>query len=224
MKQIKYMVIWGISVVCAALALTMNYTLPDMNINEVQNEIFTNLKLSMPENLFLVSVLTILIYVACKKVYTIKSSIAFRILCGMLSIICVMCYSLSIDDSLSTIYDTKGQIVKSLIMVTGIYFWFYVSGKLLYQILRNEADKEEKIYINNKSVWIKNMSLFMLLWIPHIVLAYPATMDTDTWAQVEMFYGCRTFTDHFTTTHTWFLGVITLIGKFFHNGNIGLFI
>lgn len=94
----------------------------------------------------------------------------------------------------------------------------------MYQILRNEADKEEKIYINNKSVWIKNMSLFMLLWIPHIVLAYPATMDTDTWAQVEMFYGCRTFTDHFTTTHTWFLGVITLIGKFFHNGNIGPFI
>lgn len=224
MKQIKYMIIWGISAMCAALALTMNYALPDMKINEVQNEIFTNLKLSMPENLFLVSVLTILFYVVCQNIYTINTSISFRILCLFLSVICVMSYSLSIDDSLSTIYHTKGQIVKSLIMVIGMNFGFYISGKWLYQIIKNEADKVEEGYTNNKSVWIKDMSLILLLWIPHIVLAYPATMDTDTWAQVEMFYGCRTFTDHFTTTHTWLLGIITLIGKFLHNGNIGLFI
>lgn len=224
MKSIGYMLFYSISVVCAALALTMNYAIPDMNINEFQYEVFTNLKLSMPENLFLVSVLVILIYVACRSIYVIKSCKAFRILCFFLSIMCVGCYSFSIDDSLRTVYSTKGQIVKSFIMVVGIYFLFHVSGKLLFRVLRNEADKVEMAYTNNRIVLIKDMGVFLLLWLPHIVLAYPATMDTDTWAQVEMFYGCRTFTDHFTTIHTWLLGMVTLIGRFFHNGNIGLFI
>lgn len=55
-------------------------------------------------------------------------------------------------------------------------------------------------------------------------MAYPASLISDVWGQLAMFYGRKTFTTHHPPFHTWLIGMAVKFGGKIGNVNIGLFL
>ncbi len=66
--------------------------------------------------------------------------------------------------------------------------------------------------------------LLLLCWTPHLILAYPASIVPDAWAQLKMFWRQRIFTAHHPPFHTWLIGMSTVLGRYLGNVNIGVFL
>ena len=62
------------------------------------------------------------------------------------------------------------------------------------------------------------------LWIPHLVIAYPASIISDAWSQLSMFYGRKIFTSHHPPFHTLVIGMAVKMGEKMGSANMGLFL
>ena len=63
----------------------------------------------------------------------------------------------------------------------------------------------------------------LLLWLPHLIIAYPGYICYDAWNQITQFFGRTTFTSHHPPAHTIFIGVFTQLGLMLGNANMGLY-
>lgn len=234
MKNIKVILFQVFVAVMITLSLTMNFMLPDYtDVNlEISNEILENLKLSLSQDVFKVSIIFLMIIFLSIKVeeminkeISIVSCKGFYIICMFIAVMWGMSRSYIIDNSLGSIIASKGQMVKTVINFVGDSCLLVLIGKILYAIInKGDIGKITSKYNDKEFSPIKIFIFLITMWIPHLILAYPASIISDAWAQINMFYGGKQFTSHHPPFHTWLIGITMELGQLFGNGNRGLFL
>lgn len=127
---------------------------------------------------------------------------------------------LKLEESLCPLYESGGQIAKTLFLFTIYTILFYYAITFLYNYL-NRLNPEERA---GRFSYPQKAALLGLIWLPHIIAAYPASIPPDTETQLIQFMGYEPFTAHHPPVHTCLIGICTQLGGWlFHSYNIGLF-
>lgn len=226
--QEKHVFSWIMSIL-SALALGMSMDVPDFDYNTLGTltEIMTNFIMSIGDKYFQISILAIMFWLVDVRIRNkVRKTKIMVSVCCLLSLLWVMGSGFKIDNSLIPLYLTAGQRVKTVIEFLGIanFLWMFAAGLSVF--LEYLSNKSHENVVAQKEVkrWRKSVLLILFLWIPHIALAYPASMCNDAWIQLSQFWRIIPFSDHHTTTHTWLVGMFSKLGAIFSNGNLGLFI
>lgn len=147
-------------------------------------------------------------FFAFYKKYYFKSKFkkSACILSVFTSIYLVLGYSYYKTNTWNIFFISKFQFFKSLIVITGYYFIFYILIKLLYEYLDTLGQKDKnkikndnvnnkklkKIYntIFEKHAFILPLLIILVSWLPYLVAFYPGvTTGGDTGSQLYMYYG-----------------------------------
>ena len=127
---------------------------------------------------------------------------------------------LKLEESLCPLYESGSQIAKTLFLFTIYTILFYYAITFLYNYL-NRLNPEERA---GRFSYPQKAALLGLIWLPHIIAAYPASIPPDTETQLIQFMGYEPFTAHHPPVHTCLIGICTQLGGWlFHSYNIGLF-
>ena len=124
-------------------------------------------------------------------------------------------------ESLCPLYESAGQIVKTCILFVLYTLLFYYGITLFYYYLNGLRSREGKKCLS----YPKKALILALVWLPHVLVAYPASIPPDTEAQLMQFMGYEPFTAHHPPAHTYLAGICTQLGKeLLGSYNAGIFL
>lgn len=123
------------------------------------------------------------------------------------------------------------QIIISLICFIGYFIFFYAVIDYIFAYLEKEdistiSQSSGKIctYIFElHPMWMCGLIVFFA-WLPIIILFYPGSVTYDSMAQLQMFFGERTMSNHWPIFSTLVIGFCLKIGRFILSDNLGIFI
>ena len=215
------------------LALTMKFSVLDYSNIDLcqQNEVLENIKQSLDSDILKVTLIfcaLILLQVKIDRIdknrVTIRKNKILYVTSSLIGFVWLSSKSFLIDNTLVNIYITKGQIVKSIIYYFGSVYLLILINKCLFMLADSGYGKFLRCdYKKNESI-LKYFLFFLVAWMPHLIMAYPASLISDVWGQLKMFYGLKTFTSHHPPFHTCLVGIATIFGKMIGNTNLGLFL
>lgn len=161
-----------------------------------------------------------------------KKTIFCIVLSIIFSTITLISKSYLIDDTLTNLYITSAQIVKTFIMFFGHYFMYYAIIKKLINIELNSINfKKKTTFIEkqlNKRPALTAIVIIFLLWLPVIIIAMPGISTGDTLDELAQFFHLDSswsvesinlinediyINMHHPVLHTVTMGAIFLIGK-----------
>ena len=217
-----------------ALSLTLEFKIPEYTGLDftVSREFIVNIEKSLIVDPFKSTLLFGMIFIWSIKIELMNSNkiniIRYKLyyfICMVLGFVWLSAKSYLINNSLVNIYATTGQVVKSSIYYVGTVYFLILVGKTVF-LLADSASliTNYQVYTNIKNLRCKTFLFFFIIWLPHIIMAYPASLISDVWGQLAMFYGRKTFTTHHPPFHTWLIGMAVKFGGKIGNVNIGLFL
>ena len=153
------------------------------------------------------------------------------------------------NDSLSSLWTPKFNIVKTIIVVLGFYFLYLALVRVVFQVLDNSKNIQtffdntivfsgqnifSKLFILVKTqlyplyhshpfvfMWI----LIVITWLPHLICRYPGALSDDNWAQLNQYFGQTQLATNQPIIHTMTVGILVEFGlKILGSANVGLFI
>lgn len=218
------------------LALTMEFAMPDyVDVDfAVSAEWLVNLEKSLTVDAFRSTIVFILIFGVSKIIEHLNNDrikySAYKMLyltCFIIGLVWLMAKSFVINNSLTNLYETTGQIVKSIIYYIGTVNLLIFIGKAVFIFADREGSKplyDMSLNKGMKRTGYKTFLFLMVFWIPHLIMAYPASIISDAWSQLSMYYGRKTFTAHHPPFHTWVIGMAVRLGETMGSANMGLFL
>lgn len=217
-----------------ALSLTLEFKIPEYTGLDftVSREFIVNIEKSLIVDPFKSTLLFGMIFIWSIKIELMNSNkiniIRYKLyyfICMVLGFVWLSAKSYLINNSLVNIYATTGQVVKSSIYYVGTVYFLILVGKTVF-LLADSASliTNYQVYTNIKNLRCRTFLFFFIIWLPHIIMAYPASLISDVWGQLAMFYGRKTFTTHHPPFHTWLIGMAVKFGGKIGNVNIGLFL
>lgn len=133
----------------------------------------------------------------------------------------------------------SNNIGMSLTAIIGYVTFYFIIIQLIYRginTIREKYNQNIEIdsncknrilnFIFNKHSFLMPFIIILLLWLPHIIVQFPATMAWDSDAEIAKFMGVsgEIFSSHYPPVHIWLLGkIITTSEKLFNNTNPGFF-
>ena len=132
------------------------------------------------------------------------------------------------NDSLSSIWSPKFNIVKTLILLVGVYYLYLSFVRITFSIFENK-DRIKSPSISF-SFYHSHPFLFMwifisLMWLPHLILRYPGALSEDNYDQLNQFFGFMPMRTNQPVIHTVTVGAFVNFGlKVLGSANVGLFI
>jgi len=136
-------------------------------------------------------------------------------------------------DSLKVLVSPLFNLLKAFIIFFGFYYLFKLFIRLVVYLMNN-SDKVFVIktdrFLRIRSFYHKHpfWSVFLViygLWIPHLILRYPAALGSDDWNQLQFYFGQLPYSSWQPIFHTWLIGSFTNMGiTLFNSANAGLFI
>ncbi len=222
--------------VMMTLSLTMEFAVPDYaNVDiTVNSELIANLVSSLPSESFKTTVvfafiLWFLIWTEQMNTHKIKwnNRKLFYVLCMAVGFVWLVAKSFEIDNSMSNLFETRGQIVKSIIYYIGSVSLLALIGKFIFFSVECSDSKFQVCKYSDVEIRRGKYGTFiflMIMWLPHLIMAYPASMISDAWGQLRMFYGEQAFTSHHPPFHTWLIGMAVQLGRKMGSANMGLFL
>lgn len=218
----------------SAMAFSMQITYPKLGKDlGVFYEIFRNLQYSMSGKAAIITFSffgIFLIGIEIEKRLT-KRKCMVSIVSFFVALLWLMAAYFRVDAKLSQIYLSMGQIIKNIIYVIGMTYFitllFYGFEWLLdYSVHQDLVDQAGDLHGKiNKHPFISRLLLFLVIWLPHIVLCYPGYMCYDSWAQLSQAWKLRSFTAHHPPVITLLIGLCSRLGVYvFGSGNIGLYL
>ena len=221
-----------------ALALTMDMRMP--NLSRVQQasalgEIIWNFARSIESHSILGSVLWVLLYVG----YSInrkanKYDIIFLPVNLFISSIWLLSEGFRIDNTVRFLFASPGQVLKSFIYIVGVTYGLTELTQLFWKLLGRDISVEEIsfhrgwikscLFFLKKHVFLSTFLILMILWLPHIIISFPAYVCYDAWEQLAQYYGLRPFSAHHPPIMTLIMGSFVQFGRLLLNANLGLFL
>lgn len=147
----------------------------------------------------------------------------------VISIVWLMGEGFRINDTLSMLHSTTGQMVKSVLYLAGITWFLTQLGILLDIFLSSKYDfrwtsKGKLADFYHRHPFRCSYIALILFWSPQIILSYPGNMCSDAWNQMLQFFGHQKFSSHHPPVHTWLMGMLERAGLAVGSGNLGLYL
>ena len=222
--------------IMTTLSLTMEFGIPDFtNVDLTVNmELLANIRKSFPTDSFQTTIIFVLVLWFSIRIDQVNENKikfntckVFYVLCMAIGVVWLMAKSFEINNGLSNIYETNGQVIKSVIYYIGTVNLLILLGKIIFIFADCSEPKFQLCEYSDMEISRSKYGTFtflMLMWLPHLIVAYPGSMISDAWTQLKMFYGMQTFTAHHPPFHTWLIGMAVQFGKKMGSANIGLFL
>lgn len=218
--------------IATALTFVLDIRLPnyeDIDISSL-NEFIHNFSRSLSRSIMestLVIVAIVFVLYKIDKLSTMPKKIGIYVLSSLISVLWTMSKSFCMwDDNLEVLFCSNGQIIKTIIFLIGYFYLFLTICKAFYTFVQSKwcnMIKQDSINLKLKD-GVKTFALILMCWIPHLIVAYPATVVIDAWVQLGQFYGKREFTGHHPVFHTWLIGIVMELGVKLKNGNVVFFL
>lgn len=167
-----------------------------------------------------------------------EEKILFPVVSGFIALIWLMAEGFRVDDTLLTLYASLGQKVKSWIYFIGISYGLNQLTYFLYVALEEQKPKLTKrigapakrkswqsqiVKVYREHTVLVSFVAIFLLWLPHLILAYPANLGFDDEYQLAQFFGICNYTSHHPIVSTLVAGEVVKLGSHI-SGNFGLFL
>lgn len=162
--------------------------------------------------------------------------LAFPIVSGFIAVVWLMAEGFRVDDTLWTLYASYVQIAKSIIYFVGITYGLNQITYFLYGALEKSGTKNlegapadqrawhsQIVRAYRKHTFLVSFGAVFALWLPHLILAYPAYFCRDAYNQLAQFFGLLDYSNHHPVASTLFMGGLVKAGSLI-SGNFGLFL
>lgn len=159
----------------------------------------------------------------------------FPLVSAFIALIWLMAESFRVDNSLWTLHATPGQTVKSFIYFTGITYGINQMTWFLFNALdRSGENAGAGVPVRRRTrrsriadAYRKHPLLFsfgavFILWLPHLILAYPANLCWDAYEQLSQVLGLQHYGTHHPLACTLIVGGLVRAGSLISD-NFGLF-
>nr|MCR5793438.1 DUF6020 family protein [Lachnospiraceae bacterium] len=200
------------------------------------------------------------IYLLCYYAFRVGNktlSHMSRILSAVLSFFYVVGYSFNLQDNWELAFGNHSYFVRALIAYAGYWVLFYAVLVALYHVLHTadlnkiSAWLEEKLSFfspeettgllkskKNIQIFCALTGVFVLLWLPYLIIYYPGTTSGDTYDMLFQTYGVETWSatisklidpnvmvnNHHPVLHTWIFRLFIELGqRITGNENNGVF-
>lgn len=136
-------------------------------------------------------------------------------------------------NSLRVLISPAYNFIKAVIIFVGFYYLFILFIRLVRFAFDNsnsiiviKTDKFRRIRtFYGKHPFFSIFLTIYVLWIPHLILRYPAALGSDDWNQLQFYFGELPYSAWQPIFHTWLMGTFTKFGMtLFGSANVGLFI
>ena len=219
---------------CSALMLCMNFENSNVPGNSTTEEIFINLTLSIGDELFVCSILTLCILYISIRLRHLKLPYPslFAIASMGMGFLWRMSASFQIDNTLQHLFSTRGQLVKSIIYLAGATYLILLSLRIFYYCMEYRKDFGAPatskftpiISWCQAHLFISTVFGLLACWAIPVITCYPANLCNDTWIQLSQFWGFSEFTSHHPPAQTLIFGFFTWLGTLIGHANIGLYL
>ena len=144
----------------------------------------------------------------------------FLAISGIFAFFALLYRPMETAESLYPLYGSVGQIAKTCILLVLYTILSYYGITFFYYYLNRLRSGEGEKHLS----YAKKALILALVWLPHVLVAYPASIPPDTEAQLMQFMGYEPFTAHHPPAHTYLAGICTQLGKkFLGSYNAGIF-
>jgi len=208
MKRLFIYIVCIVLCCCAALAfcvdlekpaLRKSYSSPWMT-EAVWNVCKSVQGTSMQSTALFVLFLLISKYTGSKRK---KLIVSFAAVSFLLAAVWLCAASFVIDNTLTRLTSSHGQIAKSILYVLGMTYTIYQCMLLLDILLHKESGFSAEGFRNTavarrfaRNPLLCNFLLYLLLYLPHLIISWPGYVHSDALTQIAMAFGNRTFTTH----------------------------
>lgn len=229
----KYYITLIICSICMALTLTMNFGPTEGNDAGGISDIYNEMNHGFGGTSFLATLLSGLLIWCNYHIDNIKKEkLHVGIISCFLAIIWLMAESFSLDNTLSALYSSNVQCLKSVIYVVGSASLLNQLAYLLQFLLEVSAIKGKDL--PQKETWLIKqyrkhpfgcpLAVFLTALLPQLIFSYPARTSRDSIRQLLQYFGLEAFTAHHPPVSTWLMGKVVSMGWLLGSGNRGIFL
>ena len=244
------MICYAVLSFCTALAMTMRFAPSDAKqgsgfLSEAFRQLYSSAANSgVSQAVIFAAVFALAVYVylrrtdalkngSCKKAVSDKVMTVINVL---IVLVWLCGESLRTNDTLGLIYIPRAQLLKSSVYVLGYSFFLNKLCQLIILALtsprRSGTSEEAKGYERFRSFYgkwcsghhrLKTFALLFAVYLPQLIICYPANFCIDAYNQLAQFYGINEFTSHHPPVMTLLMGAVTKLGSVV-SINFGLFL
>lgn len=200
----------------------------DLNLRSGNN--YVNLGESLTGTSFAVAAAALLAFWTLEWAETKLERASLRMkLCALLTGAWqVIAASVANTDALNQPFLSSGQMLKAAVLALGMANLFELLFRLLEAGLKRKLDLRPAkngalLNVYCAHTLLLCMAVVLLCWLPHLVISYPASMNTDTQSQIDQILGLQPWNKHHPTLQAFFLLGAVHLGDALGNGNLGLF-
>lgn len=226
---------------CLSLALCMDMGVPylaDNQTTSVLTALFYNIQKSLTARAgsFLTPVFFFLLW-ANRRIDEKKSErrFLFPLVSAFIAFIWLLAESFRVDNTLWTLHISFGQSVKSVIYFVGAAYGMNQMTCFLYEVLERKGTGNLRRIPTVQKTWrsgivkayrehtvLVSFAAVFILWLPHLILAYPANICWDAYDQMAQIFGLRVYSTHHPLASTMIIGGLIKVGTLVSD-NFGLF-
>lgn len=210
---------------CVAFSLAL-----DMNLRAVDN--YNNWYSSMPETM------TVTV-IGCSMLYVLRHArvklpkLGWRSVAASLFLGAwwVLARSVSGTMDINQPFLTKGQMLKGVVSMMGAAVMYDLLFRLMSFVLDGRMDWKAESLRSGRlaSLYRKHTVLFCMAallaaWVPHLIICYPVSMNSDTLSQVRMALGLVPINENHPLLGTACLELFLKIGELFGAARHGLYL
>ncbi len=219
---------------CTALMFNLKFEVPEIqNDAGVLYNITENLRQSITLDFFATTIIALAFYFITLKInQLVKSNIRAQYICNLiLAFLWLFSEGFQIDNTLTSLYSSPGQVVKSILYVIGAAHLLNSIGNILYLFLSSQKELQELpekktvfAVFSHTHPYLFWFLLVLIVWIPNTILSHPASIESDVWDSLHQFFGWSEFTAHHPPFFTVLIGWFASFGISLGSINTGFFL
>lgn len=203
-------------------------------------ELFEQLNSTFAGNAFLIMIIGLALAYAYYKVLNSTDIKGDKLLALFFSVMYTGGKAFRYNDSLSSLWTPKFNVIKTLILIIGFYYLYLAITKFTLWVLDNPWKVQSllvsgtlsnykikrKLYSHyHKHPFIFMWILIVIAWLPHLICRYPGALSDDNWTQLNQYFGQTQLATNQPIIHTVTVGIFVEFGlKVIGSANVGLFI